>query len=137
MLSSMGSSGRVDNRIAGATRSRPYLGTWPGRSDWCNRPQTCGRFVLLPEIGASAILDGGAMSTQPRDATLGGVTLVTAATEPAQEPQQTQETVVRIGWKVDREYPQLQRVRHTVTSGGRVEAEVRYVVLPLRAQPGG
>ena len=74
------------------------------------------------------------MSTQPRDATRGGVTGVMAAAEPTQE---TQETVVRVGWKVDRDYPQLQCVRHTVTSGGRVEAEVRYVVLPLLARPGG
>ncbi len=71
------------------------------------------------------------MSTQPRDATRGGVTRVTAAAEPAQQTQETQETVVRVGWKVDRDYPQLQRVRHTVTRGERVETEVRYVVLPL------
>ena len=74
------------------------------------------------------------MSTQPRDATRSGMTRVMAAAEPAQEMQ---ETVVRLGWKVDRDYPQLQRVRHTVTRGGCVEAEVRYVVLPLRARPDG
>ena len=74
------------------------------------------------------------MSTQPRDATRGGVTGMMAAAEPTQE---TQETVVRVGWKVDRDYPELQRVRHTVARGGRVEAEVRYVVLPLRTQPDG
>ena len=77
------------------------------------------------------------MSTQPRDATRGGVTGVMAAAEPTQETQETQETVVRVGWKVDRDYPELQRVRHTVARGGRVEAEVRYVVLPLRTQPDG
>ena len=74
------------------------------------------------------------MSSQPSDATGGGAMRVMAAAEPARE---TQETVVRVGWKVDRDYTQLQRVRHTVTSGGRVEAEVRYVVLPLPARPGG
>ncbi len=71
------------------------------------------------------------MSSQPRDATRGGAMPPLAAAEPAQE------TVVRVGWKVDRDYPQLHRVRHTVTSGGRVETEVRYVVLPHPARPGG
>lgn len=74
------------------------------------------------------------MSSQPRDATRVGAIRVMATAEPAQEMQ---ETVVRVGWKVDRDYPQLERVRHTVTSGGRVEIEVRYVVLPLPTRRGG
>jgi hypothetical protein len=77
------------------------------------------------------------MSSQPRDATRDGAMRAVAAAEPAEETQETQETVVRVGWKVDRDYPHLQRVRHTVSRGGRVEMEVRYVVLPLRTPPRG
>ena len=77
------------------------------------------------------------MSSQPRDTTRDGAMRAVAAAEPSEETHETQETVVRVGWKVDRDYPHLQRVRHTVSRGGRVETEVRYVVLPLRTQPDG
>lgn len=34
---------------------RPYLGTWPEGSDWCNRPVVRGRFLFCEGAGLRTI----------------------------------------------------------------------------------
>ena len=67
------------------------------------------------------------MSSQPRSPGGSGSEQLAGGAVPERD------SVVRVGWKVALDYDRLPTVRHTVAHQGRVEAEVRYVVLPAPA----